>query len=218
MYKVWQLPQLLSMFLIYLQMTPETRPWVLNEKTWIRQRWELFVSVSLYSDSCADAHYNQRAKVAHGSHCGPSEPEAPSNKQESSVVGNAAPHFKPPKTHFQAPQLPLLASALSHVILSASPDLGTQARFCAPPSLIRLQKWKWGHGSSLGEAGVPWPAQVKTLGWEGRGKRGGEALLAAAGGPRFRPTRPSPTTLNCPCNELLVNGFTCAEALEESVH
>ncbi|KAA0709382.1 hypothetical protein E1301_Tti004193 [Triplophysa tibetana] len=43
-------------------------------------------------------------------------------------------------------------------------------------------------------------------GQSGPGERGGEALLPAAGGPRFGPTRPSPTTLNCPCNELLDGG------------
>lgn len=34
----------------------------------------------------------------------------------------------------------------------------------------------------------------------------------------FLPLTPPHPTLNCPCNELPVNGFACVEALEEPVH
>ena len=54
--------------------------------------------------------------------------------------------------------------------LQASEETGL---FCAWQSLIWLQKWKWSHGSSLGEAGVHRdPAQVKELGGARPGERG----------------------------------------------
>lgn len=69
------------------------------------------------------AHYKRRAEEACRSHCGRSEPEAPSNKQESSIVGNTAPHFKPPKTQFSGPTA---APALQeHLAMSFYPLLWT---------------------------------------------------------------------------------------------
>ncbi|CAM4614040.1 unnamed protein product [Leuciscus chuanchicus] len=69
------------------------------------------------------AHYKRRAEEACSSHCGRSEPEAPSNKQESSIVGNTAPHFKPPKTQFSGPTA---APALQeHLAMSFYPLLWT---------------------------------------------------------------------------------------------
>lgn len=68
--------------------------------------WEYFASTFSCTGSppfCRSAHYKRRAEETCSSHCGRLGPEAPSNKQESSIVGNAAPHFKPPKTPFSDP-------------------------------------------------------------------------------------------------------------------
>lgn len=63
------------------------------------------------------------------------------------------------------PALPEHLAVSFYPALQASEETGL---FCAWQSLIWLQKWKWSHGSSLGEAGVHRdPAQVKELGGGG---------------------------------------------------
>lgn len=49
---------------------------------------------------------------------------------------------------------------------------------------------------------------------EGGGLEGQPSITALP----FLPLTPPKLTLNCPCNELPVNGLACVEALEEPVH
>lgn len=80
------------------------------------------------------------------------------------------------------PALPEHLAVSFYPALQASEETGL---FCAWQSLIWLQKWKWSHGSSLGEAGVHRDqAQVKELGGGGsasEGEPGGGGWVAGGG-------------------------------------
>lgn len=104
------------------------------------------------------------------------------------------------------PALPEHLAVSFYPALQGSEETGL---FCAWQSLIWLQKWKWSHGSSLGEAGVRRdPAQVKERGGGGPAKRNrfGGYIHTAYALLRYSPTQCSP-----PPQHLIAHVMSCTE-------